>query len=65
LVTACQENLKITIVISENHGYQSIHGHQKAHVGHSFGNEFRMRNGATKQLDGEYIVCSATITSPL
>ena len=34
LVTAVQERLKITMVLSVNHGYQSIHGHQKALVGH-------------------------------
>ncbi|MFQ5793977.1 MAG: 3D-(3,5/4)-trihydroxycyclohexane-1,2-dione acylhydrolase (decyclizing) [Candidatus Bipolaricaulia bacterium] len=55
LVTAKQENLKLTVVIPENHGYQSIHGHQKAYVGHSLGNEFRMRDKTTNRLDGEYV----------
>lgn len=55
LVTAVQEGLKITIVLSENHGYQSIHGHQKAHVGHSFGNEFRTRDAASNRLDGPFL----------
>jgi 3D-(3,5/4)-trihydroxycyclohexane-1,2-dione acylhydrolase (decyclizing) len=54
LVTAFQEHLKITVVISENHGYQSIHGHQRAHVGHSLGNEFRMRNEKSKRDDGPF-----------
>ncbi|MCZ7573748.1 MAG: 3D-(3,5/4)-trihydroxycyclohexane-1,2-dione acylhydrolase (decyclizing) [Ardenticatenaceae bacterium] len=55
LVTAVQEGLKITVVLSENHGYQSIHGHQKAHVGHSFGNEFRSRDPASNRLDGAFL----------
>jgi len=54
LVTALQEHLKITVIISENHGYQSIHGHQRAHVGHSLGNEFRLRNEKSKRDDGPF-----------
>jgi len=63
LVTAAQEKLKITAVISENHGYQSIHGHQRAHVGHSFGNEFRLRQESTKRLDGEYVALDLAKTA--
>jgi 3D-(3,5/4)-trihydroxycyclohexane-1,2-dione acylhydrolase (decyclizing) len=55
LVTATQERLKVTLVLLENHGYQSIHGHQRAHVGHSMGNEFRMRDAKTNRLDGEFV----------
>jgi len=55
LVTALQENLKITLVLSENHGFQSIHGHQKAHVGHSLGNEFRSRRTSSNRLEGDYV----------
>jgi len=55
LVTALQENLKITLVLSENHGFQSIHGHQRAHVGHSLGNEFRSRRTSSNSLDGDYL----------
>jgi 3D-(3,5/4)-trihydroxycyclohexane-1,2-dione acylhydrolase (decyclizing) len=40
LVTARQEGLKITIVVVENDGYQSIHGLQRARTGRSFGLEF-------------------------
>lgn len=63
LVTAAQEKLKITVVISENHGYQSIHGHQRAHVGHSFGNEFRLRRPSTNRLDGEYVALDLAKTA--
>jgi 3D-(3,5/4)-trihydroxycyclohexane-1,2-dione acylhydrolase (decyclizing) len=56
LVTAMQERAKVTIVLNVNDGYQSIHGHQKALVGHSLGNEFRVRDEATGLLDdGEFI----------
>jgi 3D-(3,5/4)-trihydroxycyclohexane-1,2-dione acylhydrolase (decyclizing) len=55
IVTAVQEGLKITIVISENHGYQCIRGLQMARAGQSFGNEFRVRDGKTNRLEGEYL----------
>ena len=54
-VTAKQENLKLTIVIAENHGYQSIHGHQMARNGVSFGNEFRQRDTKTNRLEGDFV----------
>jgi 3D-(3,5/4)-trihydroxycyclohexane-1,2-dione acylhydrolase (decyclizing) len=56
LVTAVQERLKITVLILENHGYQSIHALQRGRVGTSFGLEFRARsNGERSRLDGRYI----------
>jgi 3D-(3,5/4)-trihydroxycyclohexane-1,2-dione acylhydrolase (decyclizing) len=55
LVTAMQERLKITVVISENHGYQVIRKLQMLRTGESFGNEFRARNPATNRLDGDYL----------
>jgi 3D-(3,5/4)-trihydroxycyclohexane-1,2-dione acylhydrolase (decyclizing) len=54
LVTALQHGLKITVVISENHGYQSIRRLQMARVGREFGNEFRLGDGAGR-LDGPYL----------
>jgi 3D-(3,5/4)-trihydroxycyclohexane-1,2-dione acylhydrolase (decyclizing) len=37
-------------------GYQSIHGHQKALVGHSLGNEFKVRDTQSRLLDdGSFI----------
>lgn len=54
LLTAMQEGLKVTVVISENHGFQVIRQLQMARAGRSFGNEFRQRTG-TGQLDGEYL----------
>lgn len=46
LVTAAQEGLPLTIVISENHGYQVIRRLQMWRVGHHYGNEFRYRDPA-------------------
>jgi 3D-(3,5/4)-trihydroxycyclohexane-1,2-dione acylhydrolase (decyclizing) len=55
LVTAVQENLKVTVVISENHGYQCIRRLQMGRAGRSFGNEFRARDPKTNRLEGEYV----------
>lgn len=55
LVTAVQEGLKLTVVISENRGYQCIRGLQELRSGQAFGNEFRRRNSATGRLDGDYL----------
>jgi 3D-(3,5/4)-trihydroxycyclohexane-1,2-dione acylhydrolase (decyclizing) len=43
IVTALQEDLKLTIVLVDNGGYQCIHGLQRGCGGRSFGNEFRAR----------------------
>ncbi len=51
LVTAVQERTKLIIVLIVNYGYQSIHGHQKALVGHSLGNEFKIRDPETSLQD--------------
>jgi 3D-(3,5/4)-trihydroxycyclohexane-1,2-dione acylhydrolase (decyclizing) len=55
LVTAMQENLKVTVVIADNHGYQIIRRLQMARTGRSFGNEFRARDKKTNRLEGEYL----------
>ena len=55
LVTAMQERLKITVVVSENHGYQCIRQLQMGRAGHSFGNEFRSRDHHTNRLEGDYV----------
>ncbi|MCC7447892.1 MAG: 3D-(3,5/4)-trihydroxycyclohexane-1,2-dione acylhydrolase (decyclizing) [Anaerolineae bacterium] len=55
LVTAAQNKLKITVVISENHGYQCIRGLQLGRAGHAFGNEFRIRTDETNRLDGDFL----------
>ena len=67
LVTACQEGLPLTIIVSENHGYQVIRRLQMWRVGHNFGNEFRYREsgpvvsesatatGKAPRLDGDFL----------
>ncbi|MEY4019721.1 MAG: hypothetical protein RLZZ590_1021 [Actinomycetota bacterium] len=67
LVTAAQEHLPLTIVVSENHGYQVIRRLQMWRVGNSFGNEFRYRqdgpivsesstaSGRAPRLEGDYL----------
>jgi 3D-(3,5/4)-trihydroxycyclohexane-1,2-dione acylhydrolase (decyclizing) len=56
LVTAAQERLPLTIVVSENHGYQVIRRLQMWRSGNSFGNEFRYRE------EGPVVTESATTT---
>lgn len=62
LVTACQEGLPLTVVVSENHGYQVIRRLQMWRSGSHFGNEFRYRDGSNMvtepgagRLEGDYL----------
>jgi 3D-(3,5/4)-trihydroxycyclohexane-1,2-dione acylhydrolase (decyclizing) len=55
LVTAMQEDLKVTVVISENHGYQSIRNLQMGRAGRPFGTEFRRRDPSKGRLEGDYL----------
>jgi 3D-(3,5/4)-trihydroxycyclohexane-1,2-dione acylhydrolase (decyclizing) len=55
IVTAVQEGLKITVVVSVNHGFQVIRRLQMWRTGVSFGNEFRARDAASGRLDGDYL----------
>ncbi|GAB3276281.1 3D-(3,5/4)-trihydroxycyclohexane-1,2-dione acylhydrolase (decyclizing) [Sinomonas notoginsengisoli] len=64
LLTAAQECLDMTVVVSENHGYQVIHRLQMNRSGREFGNEFRYRaergpvtgaDGAPARLEGDYL----------
>lgn len=58
LVTAVQEGIDVTVVVSENHGFQCIHRLQMSRVGRGFGNEFRARKGdrdGEGRLDGDYL----------
>lgn len=65
LVTALQERLPITVVISENHGFQVIRRLQMARAGRAFGNEFRARaDDEDERLSGDYLPLDlATIAS--
>jgi 3D-(3,5/4)-trihydroxycyclohexane-1,2-dione acylhydrolase (decyclizing) len=55
LVTALKEDLKITLIIMNNHGFQIIRRLQMGRVGVSFGNEFRARDNDTNRLEGDYV----------
>ncbi|MCF2570700.1 3D-(3,5/4)-trihydroxycyclohexane-1,2-dione acylhydrolase (decyclizing) [Brevibacterium sp. UCMA 11754] len=56
ILTAAQEHLDITYVISENHGFQVIRRLQMMKYGEQFGNDFRYRDedDATR-LSGDYL----------
>jgi 3D-(3,5/4)-trihydroxycyclohexane-1,2-dione acylhydrolase (decyclizing) len=55
VVTAIQEGIKLTIVVVDNHGFQSIHGLQMGSGSPSFGNELRFRDGEGGVLSGDYV----------
>jgi 3D-(3,5/4)-trihydroxycyclohexane-1,2-dione acylhydrolase (decyclizing) len=57
LATAAQEGLKVTVVISDNHGFQVIRRLQMATSGHHYGNEMRHRVGRLGEgpLEGDYV----------
>jgi len=55
LLTAIQEQLKMTLIVFDNQGYQCIQQLQTAYGSRGFGNERRFRCHHNKQLTGEYI----------
>ncbi|HLS91794.1 MAG TPA: 3D-(3,5/4)-trihydroxycyclohexane-1,2-dione acylhydrolase (decyclizing) [Limnochordia bacterium] len=55
IVTAVQEGYKLTIVLVDNGGFQSIHGLQRLSGSPSFGNELRARDAQTGRLSGPYL----------
>ncbi|MDX6561331.1 MAG: hypothetical protein QOD65_1145 [Gaiellales bacterium] len=55
LATAAQENLKITVLLSKNDGFQCIRDLQVRSSGRAFGNEFRTRDEGTNRLEGEFV----------
>ncbi len=55
LVTSIQENIKINVILMDNHGFQCIHNLQRSQGIPSFANEFRFREAETQRLTGEYI----------
>lgn len=54
IVTAVAEGMKLTIVLVDNHGFQSIHGLQRSQGIPHFALELRERN-AENLLDGNYV----------
>lgn len=56
ILTAAQEHLDITYIISENHGFQVIRRLQMMKYGEQFGNDFRYRGEEpTARLSGDYL----------
>lgn len=53
IVTSVQEGYKLTVVLLDNHGFQSIGGLSQAIGSGGFGTRYRFRNPKTGQLDGE------------
>ncbi len=52
IVTSIQENMKLTIILLNNHGYASIGGLSESLGSEGFGTRYRFRNKKTGQLDG-------------
>ena len=52
LVTAVQENIKITVILVQNHGFASIGALSQSVGSQRFGTAYRYRNPATGRLDG-------------
>jgi 3D-(3,5/4)-trihydroxycyclohexane-1,2-dione acylhydrolase (decyclizing) len=55
IVTAVAEDLKLTIVVVDNHGYQCILGLQRMCGVADFGNELRFRDPKRGTLTGDYV----------
>jgi 3D-(3,5/4)-trihydroxycyclohexane-1,2-dione acylhydrolase (decyclizing) len=55
LVTARQERLRLTVIVVQNQGFQSIHGLQRGRTGRSFGLEFRERSADGSGLGGAVV----------
>jgi 3D-(3,5/4)-trihydroxycyclohexane-1,2-dione acylhydrolase (decyclizing) len=55
IVTAVQEDIKLTIVLFDNHGFASIGGLSQAVGSGGFGTHYRYRNPATGELDGDLL----------
>lgn len=55
LITAIQENIKITVVLLDNHGYGSIGSLSESVGSQGFGTNYRYRDEGSDQLEGEYL----------
>jgi 3D-(3,5/4)-trihydroxycyclohexane-1,2-dione acylhydrolase (decyclizing) len=55
IVTAIAEGIPLTVIVVDNHGFQSIHGLQRSVGTPSFGNELRFRDAASERLSGSYV----------
>jgi 3D-(3,5/4)-trihydroxycyclohexane-1,2-dione acylhydrolase (decyclizing) len=55
IATIISENLKVIIVLLQNHGFASIGGLSESRGSQRFGTKYRMRDGGTDRLEGEYV----------
>jgi 3D-(3,5/4)-trihydroxycyclohexane-1,2-dione acylhydrolase (decyclizing) len=55
IVTAVQEAVALTIVLLDNHGFASIGGLSESVGSGGFGTQYRYRNPATHELDGDLL----------
>jgi 3D-(3,5/4)-trihydroxycyclohexane-1,2-dione acylhydrolase (decyclizing) len=55
IVTSLQEGYKLTIVVTDNGGFQCIRGLQMSAGSPSFGNELRYRDPRTNRLEGDFL----------
>ncbi len=54
-LTSLQEQIKINVILLDNHGFQCIHNLQRSQGIPSFGNEYRKRQSKTDRLTGDYL----------
>jgi 3D-(3,5/4)-trihydroxycyclohexane-1,2-dione acylhydrolase (decyclizing) len=55
ILTSIQEGVKLIIVVVDNHGFASIGGLSQSLGSGGFGTRFRLRDGQSHLLDGEYL----------
>ena len=55
IATIVSENLKVIIVLLQNHGFASIGGLSESRGSQRFGTNYRMRNDQSDRLDGGYV----------
>jgi len=55
IATIVSENLKVIIVLLQNHGFASIGGLSESLGSQRFGTSYRMRDGESDRLDGGYV----------
>ena len=53
IATAVQEQLKLTLVLVDNHGFSSIGGLSRSVGAHGFGTQYRVRSHGSLGLDGD------------
>jgi 3D-(3,5/4)-trihydroxycyclohexane-1,2-dione acylhydrolase (decyclizing) len=55
IVTAVSENIKLVIVLIDNHGFSSIGSLSQSLGSQRFGTQYRYRDPASGMLDGDYL----------